>query len=53
MARRRSRDRGRRAQKIIAVVLLVTMVMSGLAFYAAASITGTQQPAQQPTQQGR
>ena len=37
MSRRRARDRSHRAQKIIAVIVLVAMGGSGLAFYAAAN----------------
>ncbi|MGH2408829.1 MAG: hypothetical protein ACRDGS_00530 [Chloroflexota bacterium] len=37
MSRRRSRERSRRIQKIIAVIVLVAMGGSGLAFYAAAN----------------
>jgi hypothetical protein len=48
MARRHSRDRTRRAQRIVAVLLLVSMALSGAALYAVGTI---QTPAQQPTQQ--
>lgn len=49
MARRRSsRERSLRAQRIIAVILLVSMALSGAAIYAVSTI---QAPAQQPTQQ--
>lgn len=37
VSKRRARDRSRRAQKIIAVIVLVAMGGSGLAFYAAAN----------------
>lgn len=48
MARRRTRDRARRAQLIIAILLLVSMAMSGVAIYAVSIV---QAPSQQPVQQ--
>lgn len=50
MARRRSRTRAGRYQKAIAVILLCTLIASGLAFYAAANSVQT---TPQPTQQSR
>lgn len=49
MGRRRPRKQTQRAQKIIAVALIITMGASGLAFYAAAN-AGQQAPS---THQGR
>lgn len=51
MAGRRKGARAGRMQKIVAVLLLMCLVLSGLAFFAASTIS--QQPAPQPTQQVR
>ncbi|MGH2344212.1 MAG: hypothetical protein ACRDG4_03230 [Chloroflexota bacterium] len=47
---RRSRNRSLRLQRIIAVILLVALAGSGMAFFAASTNTPTQVP---PTNQGR
>jgi hypothetical protein len=51
MGKRRARERANRMQKIVAVVLLLSLTLSGLAFYAA-SITSSPQPTAPTTQQG-
>ena len=52
MSNRRAQARASRLQKIVAIVLLLCLALSGLAFFAA-STTPTNQPAPSPTQQGR
>jgi len=44
MARSRSRRRAGRAQRIVAIIVLICLGLSGLAFYAAANVSPRQAP---------
>jgi hypothetical protein len=51
MSSRKSRARTNRAQKIVAIIVLISMLLGGATFFAAIG-TGSPAPAQSNTTQG-
>jgi hypothetical protein len=45
MSKRKSRDRGRRVQQILAIIVLVSLVLGGLSVLAVAGISNSPTPA--------